>query len=250
MVDLTNSLRHRIIPVLTVNKRQLVKTVKFKKPNYIGDPINAVRIFNEKEVDEIILLDIRASLDKREPNYELIEEICSEAFMPFAYGGGIKSLAEVDQLFSLGIEKVVLNSILFENINLVSEIAEKYGSQSIVASVDVQKNVFGGGYKLYSRSGSKKQKQALKEFVILLEGQGIGELFVNSIARDGTFAEYDLQLIQELSSYCTVPMIAAGGAKDTDSFQKAIASGASAAAAGSLFVYRGKERGVLINYPK
>ena len=143
--------RARVIPVLTVLSDRLVKTVQFKKPDYIGDPINAVRIFNDKEVDEIVLLDITATKERREPNYEKIEEICSEAFMPFAYGGGIKTLDQVNHLFQLGIEKVVLNSSLVENLDLIKKIAGKYGSQSIVASLDVKKNMF-GKYTIYTHS--------------------------------------------------------------------------------------------------
>lgn len=244
-----NTLRNRIIPVLTINDRQLVKTVRFKKPNYIGDPINAVKIFNDKEVDEIILLDIRASLEKREPNYELIEEICSEAFMPFAYGGGINRIHQVEKLFAAGIEKVVLNSVLYENPELVSQIAAQYGSQSVVASIDIQKNIF-GKYIIFSLAGRKKQKIDLEQFIKKLEELGIGELFINCIHKDGSFEDYDYELIQTLASKTKVPLIACGGANSPASFRQVIEAGASAASAGSLFVYRGKEKGILINFPR
>jgi cyclase len=240
--------RVRVIPVLLLDKGKLVKTVNFKQPNYIGDPVNAVKIFNDKEVDEIVLLDITATKEKREPNYSKIEEICSEAFMPFAYGGGINSLHQVDRLFQLGIEKVVLNSVLNKDISLVKQIADKYGAQSVVASIDVKKNLF-GKYRAYSHSGQKKVKCSLDEYVNKVLLAGVGEVFLNSIERDGTYLGYDLDLISKFSTISQVPLVACGGARDVDDFKSAIKSGASAAAAGSLFVYSKKGKGVLINYP-
>lgn len=240
--------RVRIIPVLLIDKGKLVKTVKFKKPNYIGDPVNAVKIFNDKEVDEIVLLDITATLEGREPDYEKIEEICSEAFMPFAYGGGVNSLVQVDRLFKLGIEKVVLNSVLNSNIDLVKQISNKYGAQSIVASIDVKKNLF-GKYNAYSHSGNRKINSSLDEYFRKILDVGVGEIFLNSIDKDGSFTGYDLELIQKLSNSSVVPLISCGGALDLDDFKLAIENGASAAAAGSLFVYRGVQKGILINYP-
>lgn len=243
-----SNFENRVIPVLTIAGDKLVKTIKFKKPNYIGDPVNAVKIFNEKMVDEIILLDITASQERGVPNYAKIEEICSEAFMPFAYGGGIKNIQQVDKLFSLGIEKVVLNSILNVNLDLVKEISEKYGAQSVVASIDVKKNIFGTN-TVYTNSGEKKVKATLEEYVNKILAAGVGELFVNSIGRDGTFLDYDYELIKQLSALSKVPLIACGGARNVESFRNVIDSGASAAAAGSLFIYRGVQKGILINYP-
>ncbi len=238
----------RVIPVLTIAGDKLVKTIKFRKPNYIGDPVNAVKIFNEKMVDEIILLDITASQEKRVPNYAKIEEICSEAFMPFAYGGGIQSLQQVDLLFQAGIEKVVLNSILNSNLNLVKEIGEKYGAQSVVASIDIKKNVFGKNYA-YSHSGMRKIKEPVEVYFNKILNAGVGEIMLNSIDRDGTFQGYDLALIQKYSTLSKVPLIACGGAMGVNSFTLAIQNGASAVAAGSLFVYRGEQKGIMINYP-
>ena len=240
--------RKRVIPVLTLDNEKLVKTIRFKNPNYIGDPVNAVKIFNEKEVDEIVLLDISASKENREPNYSKIEEICSEAFMPFAYGGGIKDLDQVDKLFKLGIEKVILNTILVDGLELVRQAADKYGSQSIVASVDVKKSIF-GKYQVHVKSGSKKVKHNLQDYLNLVLSSGVGELIITSIDHDGTYKDYDFQLLKIVSSMCDIPVVACGGAKDLNSFKTAILSGASAVAAGSLFIYRGKTNGILINYP-
>lgn len=240
--------RIRVIPVLLIDKGKLVKTVKFKKPNYIGDPVNAVKIFNDKEVDEIVLLDITATKESRDPDYAKIEEICSEAFMPFAYGGGINSLNQVDRLFQLGIEKVVLNSALNTNIGLVKEISEKYGAQSVVASIDVKRNLF-NRYTAYSHSGQKKVKVSIEEYLGKILSAGVGEVFLNSIDKDGTFSGYDVELILKLSKSSGVPIVACGGARNLNDFKLAIENGASAVAAGSLFVYRGVQKGVLINYP-
>ena len=241
--------RIRVIPVLTLQNEKLVKTVRFKNPTYIGDPINAVKIFNEKEVDEIVILDITASKEKREPNYIKIEEIASEAFMPFAYGGGVKSLAQIEKLFKLGIEKVVLNSVLEENIGLVTEAAKIFGSQSIIASIDVKKNIFGKS-NAYKISGSTKINYSIDDYVNKLEDAGVGEFFINSIDKDGTYSGYDLSLINQVSSKINLPIVACGGASSINDFLPVIQSGASAVAAGSLFVYTGSTRGILINYPK
>lgn len=241
--------RIRIIPVLTLQNEKLVKTVRFKNPTYIGDPINAVKIFNEKEVDEIVVLDITATKEKREPNYNKIEEIASEAFMPFAYGGGITKLSQIEKLFKLGIEKVVLNSVLETNMNLVNEAAKIFGSQSIVASIDVKKNLF-GKTNAYKISGTTKIDIPLLDFVKQLEELGVGEFFINSIDKDGTYSGYDLDLIKSISNHTNLPIVACGGASSIDSFLPAIKQGASAVAAGSMFVYTGSTRGILINYPK
>ena len=238
----------RVIPVLTIIGDKLVKTVKFRSPNYIGDPINAVKIFNDKEVDEVVLLDIRATENGSEPNYNKIEEICSEAFMPFAYGGGIKTIEQVDLLFKLGIEKVVLNSVLHSNLKLVNTISTKYGAQSVVASIDIKKNIF-GKYQAYAVSGKEKIKSDLNHYIKTILTAGVGELFINSIDRDGTYLGYDLELIKKIAPISTVPIVASGGAKSLADFSNALKSGASAVAAGSLFVYRGTQKGIMINYP-
>lgn len=241
--------RIRIIPVLTLQNEKLVKTIRFKNPTYIGDPINAVKIFNEKEVDEIVILDITATKEKREPNYLKIEEIASEAFMPFAYGGGITTLNQIEKLFKLGIEKVVLNSVLECNMDIVTQAAKIFGSQSIIASIDVKKNLFGKQHA-YKISGTTKIDKPINEYINQLENAGVGELFVNSIDNDGTYNGYDLELIKQISSLVNLPIVACGGAASIDSFLPAIQHGASAVAAGSMFVYTGATKGILINYPK
>lgn len=240
--------RVRVIPVLTIDNEKLVKTVKFKKPNYIGDPVNAVKIFNDKEVDEIVLLDITATKEKREPNYLKIEEICSEAFMPFAYGGGIRSIDQIDKLFQLGIEKVVLNSVLADEMDLIQKAADKFGAQSIVGSIDVKKSIL-GAYHVYTHSGENKMKKSLEEHVSELIKAGVGEIIVTSINKEGTFGDYDFDLVKKVASISNVPVVANGGAKNLASFRQAIEAGASAVAAGSQFVYRGDTKGIMINYP-
>ncbi|PKP45412.1 MAG: imidazole glycerol phosphate synthase subunit HisF [Bacteroidetes bacterium HGW-Bacteroidetes-12] len=240
--------RTRVIPVLTLQNEKLVKTIRFKNPTYIGDPINAVKIFNEKEVDEIVILDITATKEKRQPNYKKIEEIAEEAFMPFAYGGGITSLNQIEHLFKLGIEKVVINSALATNLNLLREASNIFGSQSIVASIDVKKNWL-GKLSVYTNSGSEKINLPLFEYVKKLEENGAGELFINSIDLDGTYLGYDNALIKNISELVDIPIIACGGASKITDFYEVMQHGASAVAAGSLFVYQGAQKGILINYP-
>lgn len=240
--------RIRVIPVLTLQNEKLVKTIRFKNPNYIGDPINAVKIFNEKEVDEIVILDITATKEKRTPNYKKIEEIAEEAFMPFAYGGGINSLTQIEKLFKLGIEKVVINSALSTNLNLITQAANIFGSQSIVASIDVKKDWL-GKQQAYTVSGSKKVKTPLLAFVQQIEESGAGELFINSIDLDGTFSGYDYSLISKISEVSSLPLVICGGAKQASDFLTAVQHGASAVAASSMFVYQGAQKGILISYP-
>ena len=240
--------RVRVIPTLLLQNGGLVKTIRFKKPKYIGDPINAVKIFNDKEVDEIVLLDIEATKKGLEPNYSRIKDICSEAFMPFAYGGGIKKIAQAKKIFDCGIEKVVLNTSVFENPGLVEKIASVYGSQSVVISVDVKTTWYKRKY-VFSHSGTKNRRINPIDFASHAEKLGAGELVVNNIDREGTYKGYDLELIKRISETVSIPVVALGGASCLDDFGRAINMGASAVAAGSLFVYSGNERGILINYP-
>jgi len=241
--------RIRIIPVLLLQNEGLVKTIKFKKPNYIGDPINAVKLFNDKEVDELVFLDISATKLYKEPNYSKIEEIASECFMPLAYGGGIKNIEQIKKIFSIGIEKVIINSAILSNKNLIAEAAKIYGSQSIVASVDVKKGLL-GKYNCYSHAGKIKIKQNLIDYVRNIENQGAGEIILTSINQEGTLEGYNIELIKIVSENVNIPVVANGGASEIDDFTKAIIDGgASAVAAGSIFVYKSKNRGVLINYP-
>jgi imidazole glycerol-phosphate synthase subunit HisF len=243
-------LQARIIPVLLLQNRGLVKTVKFDKPKYIGDPINAVRIFNEKEVDELILLDIDASKHQKEPDYELIQEIGSEAFIPFAYGGGITSAHQAKKILFAGAEKVIINSNNFNNENLISEVASLVGASSTVAAIDIKKN-FWGKYRVYIHSKNRLSDIDPFEFCQRLESLGAGELFINSVDLDGTMTGYDIGLIERITSSINIPVVACGGAGTIKHLKDVIhISQASAAAAGSMFVFHGKHKAVLINYPE
>ena len=237
-----------MIPVLLLRNKGLVKTMQFGKSKYIGDPINAVKLFNDKEVDELVFLDIDASKDGRRPDFDYIKDIASECFMPLGYGGGISTMDDISQLFSLGVEKVIINSVVLSNLDLIREASATYGNQSIVVSVDVQKNLF-GKYQLYSHSKIKHKQPDLFQFVKDAEMAGAGEIIVNSVDRDGMMTGYDLKLIQRLSDTLSVPLVIAGGAGSLKDIREAIDAGASAAAAGSLFIYHGPHKAVLINYP-
>lgn len=240
--------RTRVIPVLLLRGGGLVKTVKFKDPKYVGDPINAVRIFNEKEVDEIVFLDISATPGGRGPDFDLLTDIAGEAFMPMAYGGGITNIDQVRRLFALGFEKVVINSAAFESPDLIRDSSQIYGSQSIVGCIDVRRTLLGKP-ELYSESGRLKRPIALLQHVSNLKSAGVGEILVNSIDKDGTQSGYDLKLVREVADAIDVPVVACGGASGIDDFAAAVDAGASAVAAGSLFVFYGPHRAVLINYP-
>ena len=227
----------------------LYKTTQFKDPIYIGDPINAIRIFNEKEVDELLLLDIDATTKGKEPNITLISEIASECFMPLSYGGGIKNIDQITSLFQVGIEKVVLSSLAYDKPDLIREAVKRFGSQSIVVCMDVKPGYF-GNYSVYSHNGTRKLKVNILEYAKRLEQTGIGELIISSIDKDGTMTGYDLNVLQYISNEVNIPVVACGGAGNICDFKKAIDAGASAVAAGASFVFHGKRRGVLISYPE
>jgi imidazole glycerol-phosphate synthase subunit HisF len=239
--------RTRIIPALLLNDGGLVKTVKFSKERYVGDPINAVRIFNVKEVDELVLLDITRTRNGLEPAFDDISEIVSEAFMPVGYGGGITSLQQIDKLFQIGVDKVILNTAAFENEQIVYEASRIYGSQSIVVSIDVKKDLW-GEHKIYTHSGTKKQKTDLLKAIKHLQELGAGEIILNSIDRDGTMQGYDLPLLRRVSHSLDIPVVAIGGAGSINHFAEAIKEGASAVAAGSMFIFQGVHKAVLISY--
>jgi cyclase len=242
-------IKTRIIPCLLLKGRGLVKTIKFKDPTYVGDPLNAVRIFNEKEVDELIFLDITASGEKRGPQFDLIRNIATECFMPFCYGGGIKTVEDIKKLFFLGAEKVSINSFAIEKPDFIKSASNIFGSQSIVAAIDVKKNLF-GKYKVYNSSLKKMTALDPVSFAVELATMGAGEIFLNSVDRDGTFEGYDIDLIKALSSSVNVPVIACGGAGKVGDFARAVKEGgASAVAAGSMMVFHGKHKAVLISYP-
>lgn len=240
--------RIRVIPVLLIHNGGLVKSVKFKNYTYVGDPINAVKIFNDKEIDEIVILDIDASRDKRGPNMQQVRELTGEAFIPLAYGGGITTIDEIKQLFFEGVEKVVLNTSAFQSPSLITEAAKLVGSQSVVASMDLKKNLF-GKYHVHIKNASVNVKEDAVSYAKRMEQLGAGEIFLNVVDRDGTFQGYDLDLVKNVSAAVGIPVIACGGASEISDFYQAAANGASAVAAGSMFVFQRPHRAVLISYP-
>lgn len=239
--------RARIIPFLLTSDSGLVKTIKFDKRRYLGDAINAVRIFNEKEVDELVLLDIDATARGSGPQFEYVEEVLSEAFMPVGYGGGITSMAQIERLFTLGVEKVVLNSVLAERPELLSEASRVFGAQSIVASLDTKRDLL-GRRRAYARSGKRKLDGDPIELLKRWEQLGAGEVVVNSIDRDGTRQGLDVEFVAQASAAVEIPVMAVGGAGDLGHLAAALKAGASAVGAGSLFVFQGVHQAVLISY--
>ncbi len=242
-------LRPRIIPCLLVHEKGLVKTVNFKNPKYVGDPINAVRIFNEKEVDELMMLDIDASVENREPNYKMIENIAAECRMPLCYGGGVKTVEQAQRIFSLGVEKIALSSAAVENPNLIPEIATIVGSQSVIVVLDVKKKLL-SGYEILTHNGKKKTGINPVTFAKELQDLGVGEIVVNSIDNDGLMKGYDFNIIDKIRKNISIPMTVLGGAGSLLDIKAVIEKykiiGVSA---GSLFVFKGVYKAVLINYP-
>ena len=239
----------RVIPCLLLSGLGLVKTVRFKEPKYLGDPRNVVKIFNEKEVDELAILDVNATPQEKGPQFDLVREIVSEAFMPVAYGGGIRTVKDAQRMLQLGVEKVVICTAAVERPAFVSEVAREFGSQSIVVCMDVKKGLF-GRYEVHTHGGRQNGRFAPAEFAREMEARGAGELIVNSIDRDGTQSGYDLGLVREVSSTVRVPVIACGGAGKLEDFRLAVTEGgASAVAAGSLFVFHGKLKTIVNSYP-
>jgi len=241
--------RARIIPCLLLRGNGLVKTRRFKDPVYVGDPVNAVRIFSEKGADELVVLDIDASREGREPNYGLVAEIAGECFMPVAYGGGISTLQQVRRLIRCGIEKVVINSAAVDSTAIVREAADVFGSQAVVGAIDVRRSLL-GAYGVFSRSGTRDAKRRPEDHAAALVEAGAGEIFLNDIDNDGQMRGYDLALIRRVSARVSVPVVACGGAGTPEHLKQALSEGgASAVAAGSMFVFQGRRRAVLINYP-
>jgi imidazole glycerol-phosphate synthase subunit HisF len=240
----------RMIPCLLMKDGGFVKTIKFKKPYYLGDPINITRIFNDKEVDELVILDIRASIEGRPPDLKKLGNVASECFMPLAYGGGIRTIQQIQDILRVGFEKVIINSFATDCPEFIKEAADIFGSQSIVVSIDVKQNFF-GKYQIFSLSGTKKRGDLdLYEFVHEMGEGGAGEILLNSIDRDGTFSGYDIELVRSVSETVRIPTIACGGAGKKEDFRAAIKEGkAAAVAAGSFFVFHGPHRAVLINVP-
>ncbi len=242
-------LRPRVIPCLLVHDKGLVKTVQFKDPKYVGDPINAVRIFNEKESDELMVIDIDATRDNREPDYKMIEHLAAECRMPLCYGGGVKTAEQAQRIFSLGVEKIAISSAAIHTPELVSEMADRVGSQSVVVVVDVKKKLL-GGYEMYTHNGKKSTGKNPFEFVAKMEALGAGEIVVNSIDQDGVMKGYDLALIEKIRQSISLPLTVLGGAGSLQDIGNLINKyGIIGAAAGSLFVFKGVYKAVLINYP-
>ena len=239
----------RITPCLLIHNKGLVKTLKFKDSKYVGDPVNAVKIFNEKEVDELIVLDIDATVENREPDYKMIENLANECRMPLCYGGGIKTASQAQKILSLGVEKIAISSVVFDNPELIKEISTKVGSQSVVVVFDVRKKLF-GGYDIYTHNAKNKIKQDLLELVERVQNLGAGEIVINSIDNDGMMKGYDLDLIENVKSKLNIPMTVLGGAGTLRDIGEAIEKfEIIGCAAGSLFVFKGKYKAVLINYP-
>lgn len=242
--------RPRLIPCLSIINQDLVKTIKFKNPRYLGDPINAVKIFNDKGVDELCILDITASKEGREPQMEYLQDIASEAFMPLSYGGGITSIEQMQKLFHMGYEKIIVNTAFYQNPKLITEAANLAGSQSIVVSIDVKNEIL-GRKSCYSTDGTLKTGKDPVEMAKKAEDLGAGEILLNSITNDGMMEGYDLRLVRAVAESVNIPVIACGGAGSIHDFKNVLQEGkAHAAAAGSLFVYYGSEKAVLINVPE
>lgn len=234
--------------MLLIDSRQLIKTRKFSSPRYVGDPINTIKIFNDKEVDEIIVLDIGASKAQKEPDYDYLEKLASQCFMPLSYGGGIHTAEQAYKLLNSGIEKIILNKAAVEAPHLIAEIATKVGSQSVVVSIDVKENWF-GHQRVCTLGGRQATTYVPAEWAQKVVALGAGEIFLNSIDRDGTRRGYDLDLIKAVATSVSVPLVVCGGANSLLDFRQAVNSGATAVAAGSLFVFKGPLDAVLITFP-
>lgn len=243
-------LRSRVIPFLLMREKGLVKTVKFKEGKYVGDPLNAVKIFNEQEADELTLLDIDASRLGHEPDYMLIERIASECRMPLCYGGGIKTVEQAERILKLGVEKVSLSSVAFENPEIITQLAERVGCQSVVVCLDIKKKLFGSKFDCFTINGTKKQSVDTIEFINKIQALGAGEIVLNFIDNDGVMKGYDLDAVRKLKALVKVPLTVVGGAGCIDDITKLVQQEKLiGAAAGSLFVFKGKYKAVLINYP-
>lgn len=237
----------RLIPVLLLKERGFYKGVKFKKHKYVGDPFNIIKIFNEKEVDEIVIFDIEART--KGIDFEYLKDIATEAFLPLSYGGGIKTIDDIDKIFSIGFEKVVLNTAFIETPELIREAAQKYGSQSIVVTADIKKSILFKKYMCYISNATKKTNIEIHDYIAMCEEAGVGEIIVNFIDFDGTGIGMDYDFIEYISKMTSVPVVFAGGIGSLEHCIEALKSGASAVGAGSFFVYQGTHRAVMINYP-
>jgi cyclase len=240
----------RVMPCLLLKDEALVKTVRFRDPAYIGDPVNAVKIYNAKEVDELVLLDIAATVERRQPCFDKIGQIAGECFMPLSYGGGVASVEQIRRLFRLGVEKVIINSAVATNPLLIRNASEQFGSQSIVVAIDAKADRR-GDYVAYTHSGTRSTRHSAVEWAQTVQNLGAGEILLNAIDRDGTMKGFDLVMIRQITRAVSIPVIACGGAATTDDIGEAVTqAGASAVAIGSMAVYQGRNRAVLINFPE
>ena len=242
-------LRPRIIASLLFHDKGLVKTINFKSPKYVGDPNNAVRIFNEKEVDELAFFDIDATVLSKEPDYNLIKKLANQSRMPLCYGGGVKTVEQAQKIFGLGVEKIALSSAVIQNPQLITQIADRVGSQSVIVVLDIKKKIM-GGYEIYTHNGKKATGINPFKFVKELEQIGAGEIIINSIDQDGVMKGYDLNLIDKIAELISIPLTVLGGAGSIFDIEKVINKhGVIGVAAGSIFVFKGPYKAVLINYP-
>ncbi len=242
-------LRKRIIPTLLLENKKLVKTIKFKERKYIGDPLNAVKIFNEKFVDELIILDIKQNKSNNEIDYEFLKDLFSECFVPVTYGGGITKLSDADKIFKLGVEKICLNSAVLENRDIIREFAKNFGSQSIVASIDIKKDIFNKLLIFNNKLNKVEKKINLKDYLIELENLGAGEILINSVDKDGTMDGMNYNIIEKTKDATNLPIIYCGGIGSILDIKNAFNQDISGVAAGSFFVFYGPHKAVLISYP-
>ena len=241
-------MRCRVIPSLLLTEGGLYKTVRFAKPSYVGDPVNAIRIFNEKEVDELMVLDISVSKAGKGPDFEMIEQIAGECFMPLCYGGGVRSVEDARRLFALGVEKVCLQTAALQDLSIVTQIASRFGSQSVMVSCDVKQGWL-GARRMISAATGKDSRADWAQFITDAAAAGAGEILLTAVDRDGTMSGMDIDLIREGSSRVSIPLVAAGGAGSLADIRAASEAGASAVGVGAFFVYHGPRRAVLITYP-
>jgi imidazole glycerol-phosphate synthase subunit HisF len=241
-------LRVRVIPCLLLRDGGLVKTVRYRRPAYVGDPINTVRIFNELEVDELAFLDITASVERREPDLSVLQEIADECFMPLAYGGGIRDVSTAERILQIGFEKLIINSAPFTNPQLITELARRFGSQAVIVAIDVTRGLL-GSYRVVSHSASRNEAPNPVHWAREVENLGAGEVLLTSVEHEGSWRGFDLALTKRVSEAVGIPVIAHGGAGSVQHIREAVQAGASAVALGSMVVYQSKGMGVLVNFP-
>jgi imidazole glycerol-phosphate synthase subunit HisF len=242
-------LKTRVIPCLQLIGDSLVKTVKFGNHGYIGDPVNTVRIFNELEVDELCFLDIRATVENRSPNLPILKHISDECFMPLSYGGGVKEFAVAKEILSIGFEKIVVNTEAYRNPSLLTKLAEHFGAQAVIGSIDVKRNLW-GKYQVFVKDGTEKTSLDPVEWAQEMQSRGAGEILLTSMDRDGTWTGFDVELTKKVAEAVTIPVIANGGAGSIADIKNVVKTGhASAVSLGSMVVYQKKEMGVLVNFP-